>query len=120
MSEQSTDLTAQERGEPAENSDESGIHEKMNTLEIAKNMFKGTWILGKRAVGVAKEAAERLKDKVENVQNLKEYYQALSDDELIRKARIGDSSDDNLAILSVLKDRGYDGESIKSAKETMG
>ena len=64
----------------------------------------------------ATEVGKYAKDNIEQYSNLKELYQSYSDDELIRKFRVGDSSKDNLAILSVLKDRGYDSETIKNMK----
>ena len=50
---------------------EKGIHDNMDTLEVAKNMFKGTWILGKRAAVVAKEMAEKIKERAEELKNNK-------------------------------------------------
>lgn len=60
----STNLVIQENS-----GDDKGIHDNMNTFEIAKNIFKGTFILGKRAAKAAAEMAERMKERAEELKN---------------------------------------------------
>lgn len=52
-------------------SNERGIHNDMDTLEITKSMCKGTWILGKRAATMAKEMVAKMKEQAEELKNNK-------------------------------------------------
>lgn len=69
-----TNLVVQENS-----GEDKGIHENMDTFEVAKNVFKGAFILGKRAAKGAVEMAERMKERAQELKNnrWKEYKMAL-------------------------------------------
>ncbi|MGX3045372.1 hypothetical protein [Helicobacter sp. T3_23-1056] len=65
---------------------------------------------------VGNEVYKHAKEYVDENAQCKERYENASDEELISRLRIGSMSAENVAILSVLKSRGYDNETIKELK----
>lgn len=68
-----------------------------------------------KKVGI--EVYKHAKEYVNETSQCKDRYENVSDEELISKFRIGSMSAENVAILSILKSRGYDSETIKKLKE---
>lgn len=67
--------------------------------------------LGKVAKGVGEHTAKRLND----VKEYKEKYESYSDEQLLGKVT-KTASAENMAILSILKNRGYDGKMVAEIK----
>lgn len=67
--------------------------------------------LGKVAKGIGEQAVKRIED----TKAYKEKYESCSDDELFSKLTKSASAE-NMAILSILRDRGYDGKMVAERK----
>ena len=67
--------------------------------------------LGKVAKGIGEQAVKGLND----MKSYKEQYESCSDDELFSKLTKSPSTE-NMAILSILKDRGYDCKMVAERK----
>lgn len=100
--------------ENEKDSNKNGINDEMESLEIAGNIAKGSWILGKRMLSAAKDALEQ---KMSEVNEHKENYGEKTDDELFN---ILDTYKDNkgnskfIGAVKLLQERGYDVEEIKA------
>lgn len=94
-----------------DNENAQGINNEMSSLDIAKNIGKGAFILGKRAFEFGVDAA---KTKINEIQDNKERLADKTDDELIKIIkRNGSMNTSSMAAYQLLKDRGYEGEKMK-------
>lgn len=67
--------------------------------------------LGKVAKGIGEQATKRIND----MEKYKEKYEDYSDDQLFSRLT-KTASAENMAILSILKSRGYDGKMVTERK----